>query len=249
MQLLVSVADADEAAAAIAGGAHIVDAKDPARGAMGAVDPQALAAIRARVGLRAPLSAALGDAASEAQIEADVTRCAGLGIAFVKIGFAGVASLARVERLAAAAQRATPCSVVLVAYADAGRVGAPDPEALLDVAARSGAGVLLDTADKAGPGLIDLFTPIGLAEWAARAHRMGLQVALAGRLTRDDLARARDAGADIAGVRGAACEGGRRGRVSSAKVRELVDLVGGDDGRLDLGGERAPEPPVHQIAG
>jgi uncharacterized protein (UPF0264 family) len=32
----------------------------------------------------------------------------------------------------------------------------------------------------------------------------------------------RDTGADIAGVRGAACEGGRNGCVTAQKVRELI---------------------------
>ena len=39
------------------------------------------------------------------------------------------------------------------------------------------------------------------------------------RLQPDDLEFARDAGADIAGVRGAACEGGRTGRVTAELVR------------------------------
>jgi uncharacterized protein (UPF0264 family) len=53
-----------------------------------------------------------------------------------------------------------------------------------------------------------------------------LLVALAGKLTADDLAFVRDAGADIAGVRGAACDGGRTGRVSSDKVALLRELCG-----------------------
>jgi uncharacterized protein (UPF0264 family) len=40
-------------------------------------------------------------------------------------------------------------------------------------------------------------------------------------LQADDLGFVRDAGADIAGVRGAACEGGRTGRVTADKVRAL----------------------------
>ena len=38
MQLLVSVSDGDEAAAALAGGADIIDAKDPVAGPLGAGD-------------------------------------------------------------------------------------------------------------------------------------------------------------------------------------------------------------------
>lgn len=49
MRLLVSVRDAGEARAALAGGAEIVDAKDPARGSIGAVSPEALQGIRLAV--------------------------------------------------------------------------------------------------------------------------------------------------------------------------------------------------------
>ncbi|HEX2310549.1 MAG TPA: (5-formylfuran-3-yl)methyl phosphate synthase, partial [Vicinamibacterales bacterium] len=62
--------------------------------------------------------------------------------------------------------------------------------------------------------------------WVERAHDAGLLVALAGKLAADDLAYVRDAGADIAGVRGAACDGGRTGRVSAERVRRLRALCG-----------------------
>ena len=75
------------------------------------------------------------------------------------------------------------------------------------------------------------------------------QVALAGRLRRTDLAIARDAGADIAGVRGAACEGGRTGTVTSARVRELVDLVRADHADGDARRQRTVEVRVDELAG
>ena len=63
MQLLVSVTDAGEARAALAGGADVIDAKNPRRGSLGAVTPRTLRAICAAVNGRRPVSAALGDAA------------------------------------------------------------------------------------------------------------------------------------------------------------------------------------------
>jgi uncharacterized protein (UPF0264 family) len=87
-------------------------------------------------------------------------------------------------------------------------------------------GVLLDTARKDGPGLRELVSARALAAWVARAHELGLMVALAGRLQLDDLEFVGNAGADIAGVRGAACDGGRTGRISVEKVRELARRIG-----------------------
>jgi uncharacterized protein (UPF0264 family) len=96
-------------------------------------------------------------------------------------------------------------------------------DALADIAAEAGArGILLDTARKEGPGLAALWDRATLARWVARARGNGLLVALAGKLGADDLAFAADAGPDIVGVRGAACDGGRNGTIDEARVRLLV---------------------------
>jgi uncharacterized protein (UPF0264 family) len=234
MRLLVSVASGAEASAALAGGADFIDAKDPLTGALGAVSEEVLREVHAAVGGARPVTAALGDAADEAQIEDAARVFAAAGAAFVKVGFAGIASVPRAVALTMAAVRGAAAGgrgtsgvvaftgVVAVAYADAERVASLAAGSLVEVAARAGAsGVLLDTADKAGPGLRRLIAPAALARWVAEAHEGGLFVALAGQLTMDDFAFVRDAGADIAGVRGAACEGGRIGRVATERVRLL----------------------------
>jgi len=77
MRLLVSVAHADEVEAALAGGADIVDAKDPLRGALGAVSPSVLGAIARALGGRRPLSVALGDASESASLDGRVARMTG----------------------------------------------------------------------------------------------------------------------------------------------------------------------------
>ena len=220
MRLLVSVTCAAEASAALAGGADVIDAKDPLAGALGAVSVEVLHEIYAAV--------ALGDAGDEAAIERAARTCVAAGAALVKVGFAGIASAGRVATLTTAAVRGAKAvtngngGVVAVAYADADRAASLAPADLVEIAARTGAqGVLLDTADKIGPGLRGLIAPRELAAWVAEAHDAGLFVALAGRLTADDFPFVRDAGADIAGVRGAACDGGRTGRVAAGRVRLL----------------------------
>jgi hypothetical protein len=146
----------------------------------------------------------------------------------VKIGFAGTTDAGRVASLIGAAVRGAGerRAIVAVAYADADSAGSLPPEELIGVAARAGVGgVLLDTAAKEGPGLRERMTSHALASWVAAAHAAGLQVALAGKLTAADLGFVRDAGADIAGVRGAACDGGRLGTVSAGHVRRLRALL------------------------
>jgi hypothetical protein len=228
MQLLVSVASREEAVAALAGGADFIDAKDPTTGPLGAVSITVLREIHAASGGTRPVTAALGDASDERAIERAACACAVAGAMLVKVGFAEVSGVDRAAALLVAAVRgatagsAGGCGVVAVAYADAHRVASLASGAVTEAAAAAGvAGVLLDTADKDGPGLRQLLSPRALAAWVARAHEVRLLVALAGRLQVDDLGFVRDAGADIAGVRGAACEGGRAGRVTADKVRVL----------------------------
>src|SRR2546429_600112 len=133
MQLLISVAGPAEARAALRGGADVIDAKDPRRGALGPVPPHRLAAVRAAVAGARPISAALGDAASEDALARAVALAVSVGVAFVKVGFAGVTSEPRARRLALAAQPRAGTDVgarlVPVAYADwrAARGPAPGP--------------------------------------------------------------------------------------------------------------------------
>ncbi len=228
MQLLVSVANPTEARHAYDGGADLIDAKDPLRGALGAVSVDALRHIHAAVAGRRPVTAALGDAEDEDTVERAAFDYGSIGIEFVKTGFAGTTDHSRVERLIAAAVRGVRatgmqrCGVVAVAYADTGGTTSVEPSTVIDIAARAGAtGILLDTADKNGPGLVHLFSTRALESWVSRARAAGLLVALAGKLSADDLPLVCETGADIVGVRGAACELGRSSAVSATKVRAL----------------------------
>jgi hypothetical protein len=172
----------------------------------------------------------LGDAADDAEVARAASDAAAGGAALVKIGFAGIADAARATALARAAVRGAEdgrpgAGVIVVGYADGAAVGSVSLAALLDVARAAGArGVLVDTADKSGPGLFGLVGGDALAAWVGEAHAAGLLVALAGRLAAADLPRARATGADVVGVRGAACDGGRGGRVSAERVRALRQL-------------------------
>jgi len=228
MQLLVSVTNSEEAVAAVNGGADAVDAKDPSNGALGAVSVTTLQQIHSAVAERRTLSAALGEPADEKAAESCAHVLAEVGVSFVKVGFAGVPGPTDVAGILAAAVRGARaasqhrCGVVAVMYADLGPSGAVDFTTLVNVAVQTGAsGVLVDTAHKGGPGLLQFASRAMLRSWVAQAHDAGLTIALAGKLTAGDLPVLRDTGADIAGVRGAACHHGRTGRVAEERVRAL----------------------------
>src|SRR2546430_8304939 len=165
MRLLVSVRGPVEACAALAGGADVIDAKDPACGALGAVSAERLAAIRRAVGAARPVSAALGDARDEGTVAAAAAAAA--GAAFVKLGFGGVTSAARAQRLARAARRnaGAATALVLVAYADWRRATSLAPGRLLAVAGGKGATrPLLGTGQRGAPPV----APRGPAAGGAR---------------------------------------------------------------------------------
>jgi uncharacterized protein (UPF0264 family) len=232
MRLLISVRDGAEASAALAGGADLIDAKDPAAGSLGAVALQALMGIHRAVGQARPVTAALGDAATETTIEQLAFAFASAGTAFVKVGFAGISDRTRVSTLLRAAVHGArsasgaTCGVIAVGYADSDVVESLPYVQLNTAAAAAGAaGVLIDTADKQGPGLPHLINFPMFSRWCREAHDAGFLVAAAGRLTPQDLPYVRDAGVDIVGFRGAACDGGRTGHVSREKVSALHELV------------------------
>lgn len=237
MPLLVSVRSADEVAAALAGGAGIIDAKEPARGSLGAVDPDVLRAIADRTPSAVPLSVALGDLAEEAAVR-DTVRSVRLpprsAPVYLKLGVAGVREPRKVERLLQAAVEAGPdMRIVAVSYADHAAADSVAPRQVLAAALAAGAhGLLVDTWGKEGRGLLEFVSLEMIDDLRCRCRRGGLLFALAGSLDGATLARVA-ALADVVGVRGAACDGGRTGTVEAERVARLRRLV--EDGALIAG--------------
>jgi uncharacterized protein (UPF0264 family) len=230
MKLLVSVTDAAEARLAVAGGVDIVDVKNPAEGSLGAPAPEVIERVREEVPAELPVSVALGDLpALPGTAALAAVGAARSGAAYVKVGLWGAST----EDDAVAVLRAALAGgvpVIAGAYADAERVDARPlgPRSVVAAARAAGvAGCLLDTAVKDGRGLLEWLEPEVLAALVAEAHEAGLVVALAGALRAEDLPAIRDTGADIAGVRSAACRDGRRTApidpARIARLRELCD--------------------------
>jgi (5-formylfuran-3-yl)methyl phosphate synthase len=228
VRLLVSVSDAAEARLAVAGGADIVDVKNPAEGSLGAAAPRTIARVRSAVPEELPLSAAIGDMPSLPGTAALASLgAARSGAAYVKIGLWGTSTREEAVAVLRAAREAVEgeAAVIAVAYADAARVPSRPlpPGELVGAARRAGvAGCLVDTAVKDGRGLLAWLAPDALAEIAGEAHAVGLEIGLAGGLRAEDLPAIRATGADIAGVRSAACRDGRRtGALDPGRIEEL----------------------------
>ncbi|HNA81020.1 MAG TPA: (5-formylfuran-3-yl)methyl phosphate synthase [Thiobacillaceae bacterium] len=203
---LASVTGAEEARLALAAGADLIDCKNPAAGALGALPRATVAEVLAAVGGRRPVSATIGDFPDMA-VEAVVAAAeamAATGVDYVKIGLFPAPGLPDcLEALAALARRQP---LVAVLFADR----SPDFGLLPRLARNGFAGVMLDTAGKTGAGLLDHQPLAALAAFLAAARRQGLLGGLAGSLGLADIARLRPLGADYLGFRGALCAGGRR---------------------------------------
>lgn len=235
MRLLVSVRSAAEVGTAVAGGARIVDAKEPGRGSLGAVDAGTLRAIAGALPPGVPLSVALGDLTAPAALatalsvlDRIVERPEEL---YVKVGLAGIEQPFAARAVLAAAVDAaarTPLrpDVVAVAYADHAGARALSREAITALAGETGArGVLVDTWIKDGRDIFAWATIHELEDWVGQSKSRGLLTGVAGSLTADGVQRVAALSPDVVGVRGAACSGGRLGLVEELRVRGLANAL------------------------
>lgn len=227
MQLLVSVRSAAEAASALAGGADVIDAKEPALGALGAVAPDVLTAIDRTVPPSVSLSVAVGDVTEPeeaARLIAELPLLPRAAAVYAKLALPAPdeprwAAILGAAARAAADHVARP-RIIAAVYAD--RCTANQLLRVINAAviARA-AGVLLDTATKDGRSLLDWHTVDLLERWADTARTAGLLSGLAGSVGASQVPVLAAAGADVMGVRGAACDGGRTGMIDANRVAAL----------------------------
>jgi uncharacterized protein (UPF0264 family) len=214
---LASVRSAEEARLALAGGADIVDVKEPASGALGRVDGAVLSDIvRTVVGSR-PVSATIGDVPLDPDtVRAAVTETAATGVDIVKIGFFAGDIEGTLAALAPLARNGS--HLVAVIFADR----APDLAYLVPRCAASGfAGIMLDTADKRAGPLTTHLSVAALASFVESARVHGLLSGLAGALGLADIPALAPLGADYLGFRSALTVGGRERGIDLGAVRAV----------------------------
>ena len=229
---LASVSSLEEARIVHAAGVDVIDLKDPARGALGAVEPAVARMVAAALvpqegaaedSPSAPvLSAATGDLpVYAAELEAAIARMHALGPALIKVGVADPAlSRFTLKALARLADKNIP--VILVFYAES-YPGAVDFHRLAEAGVK---GVMLDTREKASGNLRRKLAPGVLARFVASSQGAGLIAGLAGSLGPEDIAPLLPLAPDYLGFRGALCEQGRREAcLTAARVAALRKLI------------------------
>ena len=228
MKLLISVTSAEEARAAIEGGADIIDVKNPADGAMGTASVTALRDVCAVLPTDREGSAALGEPNSATGILALAAYgSATFDLNYVKLALGSISpedAITLLHIVQANLHLANPdCALIAVGYADAAEVGTLSWRLLPEVArAAHIAGCMIDTAQKDGRRLLDHCQETDLESWIAECGQSNLLCALAGSLQLDDLPVLRRLGPDVVGFRGAACRGDRvTGQVDVERVTAL----------------------------
>jgi (5-formylfuran-3-yl)methyl phosphate synthase len=226
-QLLVSVRDADEARAALGGGADWIDLKEPASGPLGAVAGDVARNVAKVVAGQASISAAAGELLDWPHSPAR-DLLAVEGVAQLKLGLAGGNGVDWRRAWLSAQQEIIDAGKELVAviYADADRAHSPAPHEVVEVAATAGARwLLVDTFDKQSGTLLELLDATGIKELFIRAYQLGMTTAAAGRLTPAAIKALPLEVVDVVAVRSAACGGNRNGAVNAECVAALQRLL------------------------
>ncbi|HYA77104.1 MAG TPA: (5-formylfuran-3-yl)methyl phosphate synthase [Verrucomicrobiae bacterium] len=234
MKILISPKNEKEASEAIAGGADIIDVKNPQEGSLGANFPWVIKQIREIAPRKIQVSCALGDVPNlPGSISLAALGAASLGVDYIKVGLYGFKTpkeaVFLLQNVNKAAKECNPkIKIAATGYADAERIGTIDPMLIPEIASLAQVDLaMIDTAVKDGKNLFNFLSDKQLEEFIDKTHKLGLEAALAGSLRKQDLPIVYGLGADVAGLRGAACTNSDRasGQITRKLVQELVETV------------------------
>jgi uncharacterized protein (UPF0264 family) len=234
VKLLISTMNETEAAQAIAGGADIIDVKNPQEGALGANYPWVIKRIREITPKNIEVSCTLGEVGNlPGSISLAALGAASCGVDYIKVGLYGIKTPKDAVFLLRYAIRAAKeynpkIKVTVVGYADSEKIGTINPLFIPEIAHKAKADIaMIDTFVKDGKNLFDHLMVEQLQEFLSSAHNFSLEAALAGSLRKQDLPGVYGLGADIVGVRGGSCTNSDRltGHITKKLVRELVEII------------------------
>ncbi|MCL5948917.1 MAG: hypothetical protein M1490_00365, partial [Candidatus Bathyarchaeota archaeon] len=210
MKLLISPINEAEAQEAIAGGADIIDVKNPLEGALGANYPWVIKNIQKLTPKPLEVSCAIGDVSNlPGSVSLAAYGAASLGVDYIKVGLYGLKTqkdaIYLLQQVTKAAKSINPqIKIVAAGYADAQKIGTLKTTLIPEIAHKAGADVsMLDTSTKDGTTLFTYQNKEQLQTFIQTSHDLGLKAALAGSLRKQDLATIYQLGADIAGLRSA----------------------------------------------
>jgi uncharacterized protein (UPF0264 family) len=223
---LASVTSVEEAILAKTHGAGIIDCKNPAAGALGALPVRTVSDIVRALNGQAPISATVGDVPlnPEAWVAA-VDAMTSPGVDIIKIGLLPPgdyrACLEAIKPLAAL------YPLVAVVFADKPLPGVSMKDLVAAVAEAGFLGIMMDTALKDGARLTTAASGDSLREFVDAARAADLVSGLAGALTLDDIPLLRALHPDYLGFRSALCaEGVRDAALNPERLSAVAHALG-----------------------
>jgi (5-formylfuran-3-yl)methyl phosphate synthase len=218
--MLTSVLSSAEAMLALERGADIIDCKDPARGALGALPLAEVEGIVKAVDRRRPVSAVVELPHDSSHAHSVLGAAAATGVDYIK--FALPMTPDAREVIGDLAPLATKVRLVAVLFADLD----PDFDLLGDLSAAGFHGAMLDTAHKGRGRLLDCMRLDALAQFVRACRAKKLVSGLAGSLEAPDVPRLLVLNPDVLGFRGALCDGReRRSAIDADAVSLIRDLI------------------------
>jgi len=227
--MLASVSNLDEAKIALHENVDIIDLKDPANGALGAVTTEISQQVVKFVSGQCLVSATIGDLPMQASlIGKAIATMASTGVDIIKVGVFDdltdevVASLKQQAIKGAKGINGKQFTIVIVFFVDKGL----DSEKISDLAKAGIRGVMLDTADKTKGNLRTHMQDKEIDSFVTQAKSYGLLAGLAGSLKASDVAPLLKLEPDYLGFRGALCQDSSRIQaLNSSYVRNIRSLI------------------------
>jgi len=205
-KMLASVNSLNEALIVQAEGVDIIDLKQPALGALGALDVSLVQSIVHSSAINKPISATVGDLPMQADIIFKaVEAMAATGVDYVKIGFFPDSDWQPViQKLSQLTQNGI--QLIAVLFADQN----PDISSIKYFSEAGFTGIMLDTMQKQQGSLVEVMSLSHIKNFVDSAKKHQLLCGLAGSLREKDIATLLPLSADYLGFRGALCQNHQR---------------------------------------
>lgn len=216
--MLASVTSVDEALMVLDAQVDIIDLKQPASGALGALDFDTVKQIVTVVNRRCPVSATIGDLPMQPELIFNaVSELAESGVDYIKIGFFPEGdSLATVNKLAEL--KANKLKLIAVLFADT----QPDFSILITLKNAGFTGVMLDTMNKTLGSLTMVMDKETIEQFTRLAREQQLVCGLAGSLKLENIVELIPFQPDYLGFRGALCE--QHNRVGQLSNKAIISV-------------------------
>jgi uncharacterized protein (UPF0264 family) len=220
--MLASVNSIAEALLVLSAKVDIIDLKQPASGALGALDINLIKQIIAEIDERCPVSATIGDLPMQPDLVFNAVKTmAETGVDYIKIGFFPEGDwLETVNKLSVLSQQ--NIALIAVLFAD----NQPDLTIVDSLKDAGFTGVMLDTMDKKNGSLMQVMKKTEIGQFVRLAKSRQLLCGLAGSLKLQEIPVLMPYQPDYLGFRGALClQHNRTAQLNKTSIMRIKQAI------------------------